>query len=124
MATTNALVTRRSTLESFQTSLIKYRSLLSEARTPEELEQYVNELMDIIEKTDIQKPYDVIGTINAFRMHDRIRNDVVAALNNLIIGLDSRIKAEIAKENATKLRKFFEACAEHAEEIAQLIGQV
>ena len=59
------------------------------------------------------------GSLRAFRMHDATRTQIGELLGNL--AETARNKAEELETNAKLIKRLFTLCAEHAEEISEII---
>ena len=65
---------------------------------------------------------DIVGTIPSVRTFDRTRIELYEMVLILIGKIDKIRAEEAAKQDVENLRRVFIACAEHAPEIAKIIG--
>lgn len=65
---------------------------------------------------------DIVGTIPSVRTFDRTRIELYEMVLILIGKIDKILAEETAKQDVENLRNIFRLCAEHADEIAKIIG--
>lgn len=122
-------MTQKERYERFRSDVCSVKAELLEANSTEFVDAAITRLATLMESSvndaQLKDIYnwtaDVNGTIHVVRMHDYTRNELASLLDSMLDSVNSLITAEKAKENANKLRAFFQNCAEHADEIAQIV---
>ena len=122
------MMTKKERYTKFRSDVEAVKAELKSASTSGATEEAIGRLAVLMEKsvTDSQLKdiigwtEDVKGTVKSLRMHDCTRKEMVNLLDNMLTSVDSKIAAENDKETVEKMRKFFLACAEHAEEISKI----
>lgn len=64
---------------------------------------------------------DVMGTIRAIKMRDCTRNDLEKLLEATVDRCDEILAEETHNEHVGRVRWFFQQCAEHAEDLSDVI---
>lgn len=64
---------------------------------------------------------DILGTIRSIKMRDCTRNDLVKLLEATVDCCDEILAGETHNEHVDRARSFFLQCAEHAEDLSDLI---
>lgn len=122
------IMTQRERYIMFRSEVEAAKEKLKGATTSEATEEAISRLDVLMEESvkDYQLKNilgwtkDVKGAVQALRTHDSTRTELANLLEGMLTSVDSMIAAENDKENAEKARKFFLACAEHAEEICKI----
>ena len=125
-----ALPTRKQAYEAFKKELDELKKHLITATTNElvnaavdSLEKNLNDALSRRHLEDVSATVkDIIGTIPGVRIFDITRAELYKTVLLLIDQIDNIIAEEAAKEDVENLRRVFIACAEHAPDIAKIIG--
>lgn len=125
-----AVITRKQAYEALRNELSAANERIKNATDNETAIEAVNNMEQILKDSlgrrhmdDITATLkDIVGTIPAVKTFDQTRGSLVEIMEVLLGIIDKILAEEAAKEDVENLRNIFRVCAEHADEIAKIIG--
>lgn len=124
------MMTQKERYERFRSDVMSAKEDLLGATSAEGVKSAIDRLATMMEYSvkdvhlkDIYNwTADINGTIHSIVMRDYTRKQMADLINSMLESVNSLIATEQEKEDAEKLRKFFLACADNAEQIGKLVN--